>query len=463
MDACVRQAIWRRGAVHFVCVLVVGEPVRSWLDEERASGGDRLAKGIALGSASFLVILFSFLAGLWFQDKRPWPHEPVYEAISTVVRAVKQGAILPKNVLVEPLGPPTRSAFAPEPGVVVAPGYRAVMGYLPELKSFGIRLVDASGAPVHRWRLDYAAIDPDGPSNGNDAPHAMHLFRDGSALVNFDHGDAMARFDACGRVVWKRDGHFHHAFGPAEDGSMWTWRGDTSSQDQYQYLVRFDPRTGRTLEEIGLVEDVLTAPAARVAFGIAREHKFMRRSAGAKIDDLFHPNDVEVLTAAMAPAFPGMQAGDLLLSFRNNNLVAVFDPRTKTLRWQAHGPWVRQHDPDFLPDGRIAVFNNNKGREVSNILYIDPVSRVVSEAPRPPAARFYAGAMGKLTHTPDGRLIVVDPMSGQVQEFDQRGRLLLTLHNRYSDKFNAYVSDAYWLPPDYFAAAPWRQCRRNDQ
>jgi hypothetical protein len=440
------------------------DPVaRSWLDDERASAGDRLAKNVALVSATVLLGLFSFLAGLWFQDKKPWPHAHVYEAISTVVRAVKQGAILPKNVLVEPLGSPTRDAFAPEPGATLAPGYRAVMGYLPELGSYGIRLVDERGATLHRWRLDYAAIDPDGPSNGNDAPHAMHLFPDGSALVNFDHGDAMARFDACGRVMWKRAGHFHHAFGPAEDGSVWTWRGETSSEDQYQYLVRFDPRTGRTLQEIGLIEEVLATPAARIVFEVAREYKFVHRRAGTEVDDLFHPNDVEVLTAAMAPAFPGMRAGDLLLSFRNNDLVAVLDPRTKALRWHANGPWVRQHDPDFNPDGRISVYNNNKGREVSNILYIDPVSRIVTEAPRPPAARFYAGAMGKHSHTPDGRLTIVDPRSGQVLEFGPQGRLLLTLHNRYSDDFNAYVSDAFWLPTDFFQATPWTGCKRNDQ
>lgn len=435
---------------------------RTWPEAASTGADDRRARRVALGSAGFLIALVAFLLGLWFQDKQPWPHKYVYEAIATVVRSVKQGAILPKNILVAPLGPAERRSFDPQPGAAIAPGFRAVMGYLPELEGFGVRLIDARGRPVHRWRLDYAAIDPDGPSNGNDAPHAMQLFPDGSVLVNFDHGDAMARFDACGRVLWKRDGHFHHAFAPAEDGSMWTWRGESSSEDQYQYLVRFDPRTGRAFEEIGLVEDILTKPAARTAFAVPRDYDFAHRAGGAEVQDLFHPNDVEVLTAAMAPAFPGLAAGDLLLSFRNNNLVAVLDPKTRALKWQAHGPWVRQHDPDFLPDGRISVYNNNTGRKISNILYLDPARRTVVEASRPASAAFYAGAMGKHSHTPDQRLIVVDPSSGQVQEFDRGGRLLLTLHNRYSDRFNAYVSDAEWLPPSFFAAAPWRQCRSTD-
>ena len=67
--------------------------------------------------------------------------------------------------------------------------------------------------------------------------------------------------------------------------------------------------------------------------------------------------------------------------------------------------------------------------------------------------------MGKHSRASDGRLIVVNPANGQVQEFSKNGRLLLTMHNRYSDRFNAYVSDADWLPPDFYASAPWGQCK----
>jgi hypothetical protein len=28
------------------------------------------------------------------------------------------------------------------------------------------------------------------------------------------------------------------------------------------------------------------------------------------------------------------------------------------VKWSQTGPWLRQHDPDFLSDGRILVYDN---------------------------------------------------------------------------------------------------------
>ena len=56
--------------------------------------------------------------------------------------------------------------------------------------------------------------------------------------------------------------------------------------------------------------------------------------------------DVEELGPELADAFPQFAVGDLLVSMRSLNLIAVLDGSTHDVKWWQIGPWHRQHDPD---------------------------------------------------------------------------------------------------------------------
>src|SRR5690606_39813819 len=90
------------------------------------------------------------------------------------------------------------------------------------------------------------------------------------------------------------------------------------------------------------------------------------------LHDPFHPNDAEPLRADMADAFPMFEAGDVLLSMRELNLITVVDIETGKMKWWRYGPWFKQHDPDFQPDGRITVLDNATGTGASRVLAIRP-------------------------------------------------------------------------------------------
>jgi hypothetical protein len=55
-------------------------------------------------------------------------------------------------------------------------------------------------------------------------------------------------------------------------------------------------------------------------------------------------------------------------SFRNINLIIVFDPDSGVVKWSQTGPWLRQHDPDFLSDGRLLIYDNRDDRANNQIL-----------------------------------------------------------------------------------------------
>jgi len=48
-----------------------------------------------------------------------------------------------------------------------------------------------------------------------------------------------------------------------------------------------------------------------------------------------------------------------LLSARNLSSVFLYRPSTDKIIWHKMGPWLNQHDADFVDDHRISVFDNN--------------------------------------------------------------------------------------------------------
>ena len=250
------------------------------------------------------------------------------------------------------------------------------------------RLYGMDGALLHEWPVDFFELARE------DAAHKFHALIHGAALL--PNGDMVANLDgrgtyrisACGDIVWKNDSYSHHALTLDDSGGFWTpvyveryapntlvLGGDGFNFDA---IARFDLETGQQTDLVDLVK-VLTD-------GQLEGMMSMRPVR----EDVAHLNDVDVLSAEIADAFPDFNAGDLLLSFRHYNQIWVLDGESHEIKWYMTGPMKGQHDPDFQPDGTITVFDNRSGgkADISNaflgelggsrILKIDPTSRAVT-------------------------------------------------------------------------------------
>jgi hypothetical protein len=135
-----------------------------------------------------------------------------------------------------------------------------------------------------------------------------------------------------------------------------------------------------------------------------------------------HVNDVERLTPKVAPAFPMFAAGDLLISVRHLNTVFVADPATWAIKWLMTGPFVGQHDPDFLPNGHILLYDNRVTGLTpklgnSRLLEIDPATRaIVWSFEGTGDQTFYAHSRGEQQALPNGNILFVDPYAGRLLE-----------------------------------------------
>lgn len=408
---------------------------------------DFLAGAAFVASVATLALIYGSVASVreWF----PAPQiRLAYDTATDLSSYWKNDLGLePSRHLVSPgQDPNPERGYRSVTGAESESGYVLVAGLSDDQQtSFHVvRLFDRNGQEIHRWPIHYDRFDKE-RSPRNVMLHGMEVFEDGSLAVTFDVGNAIARIDACGAPLWSVNGNFHHSIIRDGEGALVTWRDET--------IVRLDENTGEELSALDLRRDIIPAANGeqRAYFDIRTRTPEVAGERMVYLEDPFHPNDAEALRADMADAFPMFEAGDILFSLREINLVAVADPESGQLKWWHHGPWTKQHDPDFQPDGTITVYDNGTDTERSLIRRINPVdnrhSVVFSGSEEVP---FYSWRRGKHQFLPGGNLLLTEAERGRVLEVDPEGHVVWERHLRWDSDYNLIVTEARHVPETFF-------------
>lgn len=391
---------------------------------------DRLSLLAFVGSLTFFV----FLYGVGVGSSECFPYAPLNGAFETLkawlgfaecghhlypVRYDRTGA----RRIVEPL---------------MSPGVTLITSHFDG--TAGIRLIDAQGNVLHAWRTNAAEIWPKTPHDDlvagernvpHNYVHGTYLFENGDVLFSMEYM-GLVRMTASGEVLWRLPRRTHHSVTRDEDGNFWVcamrWLEEGNprleafpgleaplAEDQ---AIKVSP-DGQILKEFSVLEALVRSGDYRLVW-----------KTGQRSSDLLHLNDVEPLSSAMAPEYPLFEAGDLVVSMRWISAVAVLDGQDGHVKWFASDPFLWQHDPDFIGNGWIRVFDNNAdatndGRWLggSRIVDIRPHTgerRVV--LPTPASDRFYTMGGGKCQSLPNGNLLITEARAGRVFEVDPSGR-----------------------------------------
>jgi hypothetical protein len=313
-------------------------------------------------------------------------------------------------------------------------------------------LVNMRGDVVHEWHVPFSQLwsDPShvrGPIDDvtvylNDG----HIYPNGDLVAvvegpisprNASNGFGLVKLDKDSRVLWKYAERCHHDVTVDEDGNIYAIVNETVSQvpPGLEYVptpcitdvLHVISPDGQRLKRISLLEaihDSLYAPllctlerpkltGALPPAGAAK----MAAHDDALRRDVLHTNAVQVLSRALAPVFPMLKAGQLMVCPRNLDALVVVDPDTGKAVWAARGPWRGQHDPSFLANGHLLLFDNLGSPVGSRVLEYDPRTQAFPWTyPGEKGTPFLSKIRGMCQRLPGGNTLVVNSDGGEAFE-----------------------------------------------
>ncbi len=281
----------------------------------------------------------------------------------------------------------------------------------------------------------------------------MHplLMPDGGLVVH--DSSPLARYDACGRLLWSIDGIFSHSTELGPDGTIWV---------PYRYPNPKQPGVKPTFWDDAVAQvspDGKLLRLERAADILERNGLGYLWRGRPYIDDPFHLNDIQPVLQTGTY----WQRGDLFLSMRNLSLVALYRPSTGRILWSRQAPWRFQHDVTILDDHRISVFDNNISHDFpddapggTNQLIVYDFA--TGQASAPYAAGFarnqiVSRAQGRGTPLPNGDAMIEETEQGRLMRMAPDGTLRWRYISADSAMRRMALSWARYLSPSTDGAA----------
>jgi hypothetical protein len=277
-----------------------------------------------------------------------------------------------------------------------------------------------------------------------------YLFPNGDLLAIYE-GQGLVKLNARSRVLWAYRGGVHHDFFVAENGLIYVL------DREGKVIPRINPQSG-------VLEDFVTvlSPEGRLRRKISilkcfehSPYSTLLRNMPRDRGDIFHTNTIEVLDGRFAKLNPAFRRGNLLISVFVLNTVAVLDPDRQTVVWARTGGWRHQHQPTFLDNGHLLVFDNlGAAGDRSRVMEMDPLSgSVFWQYGGTRDVDLFSKTLGSVQRLPNGNTLITESENGRALEVTPGGRTVWEFYNPHRagerNELVAVLFEMLRLPPDF--------------
>ncbi len=293
-------------------------------------------------------------------------------------------------------------------------------------------LISMDGQILHEWHIPFSEI-------WENPPHIefkiaedfilwgkAHMYPNGDLVTTIGGfgdtpwGYGLVKMDKDSNLIWKYAEHAHHDVNVGSDDKIYTLIHDFTSEQipgmklKLPFLddsiVVLSP-DGHELNRVSISKAFSNSDFSSV-LNVVEEKK--------NSWDPWHTNNVDILDEEMAKHFPFLKPGQVLVSMRNIDTLAAIDMDKKQVVWAVTGPWHMQHDPDFLKNGNILLFDNrgNFGTGgASRIIEFNPMTmEIVWQYAGNEQNIFSTGVKGVQQMLPNGNVLISESMRGRIFE-----------------------------------------------
>ncbi|HMB68228.1 MAG TPA: arylsulfotransferase family protein [bacterium] len=313
-------------------------------------------------------------------------------------------------------------------------------------------ILDRDGNVLHAWRRSFEDAFPGVPAP-LDQP-SFHYFRkawlydDGSLLIIFE-GKALLKLDKDSNILWAHRNGAHHDFHVSPNGEILVLTREAHVNPAWNekrpvledYVSVLDAQ-GEELRRISLLEAVQRSPYAGLL------------DYAPPAGDILHTNTLEILDGRMESRSPLLRTGSAVVSFNRINVVGVVDLEKPELTWAIAGLTSRNHDPTFLENGNLLLFDNSGGTDGhSRVLEIDPFTQeLVWSYDGDEENGFFSECCGTNHRLPNGNTLITETGAGRVIEVTPHREIVWEFLNPHRGGENgeliAYIPEMLPLPKD---------------
>jgi len=251
-------------------------------------------------------------------------------------------------------------------------------------------------------------------------------------------------------IVWNREGPFHHDLAVVPDRSLYAL---TRRRVLYpalipdqpiidHYIVHLD-REGKTLSAISIADLVARDPELRAVFNRHTSPKFLENE---KALDIFHANTIEVVERDVtANGKKICEPGDILFCVRNLDLIGILHRETGMVGWRwGPGELDWPHEPTFLKNGNIRIFDNGTHRGYSRVIELDPrKNRIVWKYRTTLPKNFFSPSRGSAQRLPEGNTLITDIVHGRAFEVTPKKKMVWEFFNPRIGREHKYRATIY--------------------
>lgn len=275
-------------------------------------------------------------------------------------------------------------------------------------------LLNMDGELLYQWR-----------HRGRAWQHAT-LLPSGEVMV-IVKDQALHKLSPESEILWTFEGRPHHNLWTHDDGRIFvlTRKSERLPTLHEEHPILSDYVTilsanGDFLEEISILELFQNSSYAFLLPSVGYRAWSRPGEDPAKVAlDILHTNHIEGFDGSQAHQFHGYKKGNVLLSMRHLDTIAIADLSKRKIVWAwGQSTLSLQHHPTVLDNGNILIFNN--GTEESEVLELDPRTRnVVWFYGREPD--FFSRTRGSSFRLPNGNTLITESDPGYVFEVTPEG------------------------------------------